>query len=121
MWLNRTSVLAQKSRFRGDRKVGAMRGSIDPEGTEIEAIHDLVDFSGKKVLEVGCGDGRLTWRYAERAAEALALDPNAEKIQRATDNTPDPLRSRVHFRVADIADADLADQAFDVAILSHSL
>ena len=37
-----------------------MRVSIDPEGTEIEAIHDLVDFSGKKVLEVGCGDGRMT-------------------------------------------------------------
>ena len=98
-----------------------MRGSIDPEGTETEAIHDLVDFSGKKVLEVGCGDGRLTWRYADRAAEALALDPNAEKIQRAIDNTPQSLRSKVGFRVADIADAALADQAYDVAILAHSL
>ncbi len=98
-----------------------MRTKIDPEGTEIEAIHDLVDFSGKKVLEVGCGDGRLTWRYADRAAEALALDPNAEKIHRAIANTRESHRSKVEFRVANVADAELPDQAFDVAVLSHSL
>jgi ubiquinone/menaquinone biosynthesis C-methylase UbiE len=98
-----------------------MRDSIDPEGTEIEVIHELVDFSGKKVLEVGCGDGRLTRRYADRAALVLALDPNSEKIERAIDSTPEPLRSKVRFRVADIADAELAQQAFEVAILSHSL
>ena len=84
-----------------------MRDSIDPEGTEIEVIHKLVDFSGKEVLEVGCGDGRMTWRYADRAALALALDPDAEKIERAIDSTPEPLRSKVRFRVADIADAEL--------------
>jgi len=98
-----------------------MRDSIDPEGTEIEVIHELVDFSGKKVLEVGCGDGRLTRRYADGAALVLALDPNAEKIERAIDGTPGPLLSKVRFRVADIADAEIAQQAFEVAILSHSL
>jgi 2-polyprenyl-3-methyl-5-hydroxy-6-metoxy-1,4-benzoquinol methylase len=98
-----------------------MRVSIDPEGTEVEVIHELVDFSGKTVLEVGCGDGRMTGRYADRAALVLAIDPNAEKIQRAIDSTPEPLRSKVRFRVADIADAELAQQAYDVAILSHSL
>lgn len=98
-----------------------MRDPIDPEGTEIEVIHELVDFSGKKVLEVGCGDGRMTRRYADRAVLVLALDPDAEKIERAIDSTPEPLRSKVRFRVADIADAELAQQAFEVAILSHSL
>jgi ubiquinone/menaquinone biosynthesis C-methylase UbiE len=98
-----------------------MRVSIDPEGTEIEVIHELVDFSGKKVLEVGCGDGRMTRRYAHRAALVLALDPNAEKIERAIDGTPEPLRTKVRFGVADIADAELAQRAFEVAILSHSL
>jgi 2-polyprenyl-3-methyl-5-hydroxy-6-metoxy-1,4-benzoquinol methylase len=102
-------------------KVGGMKVSIDPEGTEIEVIHELVDFSGKKVLEVGCGDGRMTRRYADRVAFVLALDPNAEKIERAIDSTPEPFRSKVRFRVADIADAELAQQAFEVAILSHSL
>jgi ubiquinone/menaquinone biosynthesis C-methylase UbiE len=98
-----------------------MRASIDPEGTEIEVINEMVDFWGKNVLEVGCGDGRMTRRYADRAALVLALDPNAEKIERAIDSTPEALRSKVHFRVADIADAELAQQSFHVAILSHSL
>jgi cyclopropane fatty-acyl-phospholipid synthase-like methyltransferase len=38
----------------------------DPEGSEIQALFDLyTDWGGKSVLEIGSGDGRLTWRYAE--------------------------------------------------------
>ena len=65
-----------------------MGSPIDPEGTEITVIHELVDFSGADVLEVGCGDGRLTWRYAGQAATVLAMDMNEEKIERATAATP---------------------------------
>ena len=100
-----------------------MRVSIDPEGTEIGVIHDLVEFAGKRVLEVGCGDGRLTWRYADQAASVLALDTNQEKIQQAMVSTPGRFQSKVDFLVADITDADLElpQEAFEVAILSHSL
>ncbi|MEX2623103.1 MAG: class I SAM-dependent methyltransferase [Acidimicrobiia bacterium] len=100
-----------------------MSFSIDPEETEIRVIHELVDFSTKTVLEVGCGDGRMTWRYSERTASVLALDTNEEKIERAVGNTPEELRSRVRFVVADITDAalELPPDAFEVAILSHSL
>ncbi|HEX9866522.1 MAG TPA: class I SAM-dependent methyltransferase [Acidimicrobiia bacterium] len=100
-----------------------MTVSIDPEGTEIGVIHELVDVSGKAVLEVGCGDGRMTWRYAEQTASVLALDTNEEKIEDAIRNTPEALRSKVRFIVADITDAelDLLRDGFEVAILSHSL
>lgn len=100
-----------------------MRVSIDPEGTEIGVIHELVEFAGKRVLEVGCGDGRMTWRYADQASSILALDTNDVKIQRAIGSTPERLRSKVDFLVADITDAELElpQEAFEVAILSHSL
>jgi 2-polyprenyl-3-methyl-5-hydroxy-6-metoxy-1,4-benzoquinol methylase len=98
-----------------------MSSPIDPEGTEITVIHELVDFSGADVLEVGCGDGRLTWRYAEEAATVLAMDMNGEKIERARAATPASLRSKTRFMVADIADVELSPDAYDVAILSHSL
>ena len=39
---------------------GVMGSPIDPEGIEIKEIHELVDYSDADVLEVGCGDGRLT-------------------------------------------------------------
>jgi cyclopropane fatty-acyl-phospholipid synthase-like methyltransferase len=38
---------------------------IDPEGNETDALFALVELEGQEVLEIGCGDGRLTWRYAE--------------------------------------------------------
>ena len=45
-----------------------MIGTHDPEGVERRTIHDLVDFNGKGVFEVGCGEGRMTWLYADAAA-----------------------------------------------------
>jgi len=98
-----------------------MSSSIDPEDTEITVIHQLVDFSGTDVLEVGCGDGRLTWRYAEEADTVLAMDMNGEKIERAAETIPASLRPKVSFVVTDIAKVDLSPDAYDVAILSHSL
>ena len=46
----------------------------DPEGAEVEALAALAVFSGKRVLEVGCGDGRLTWLYAHEAASVLGCE-----------------------------------------------
>ena len=98
-----------------------MSVSIDPEGTELGVMHQLVDFSGKTVLEIGCGDGRLTSRYADQAASVLAIDPNEEKIGRAIESAPEAFGTKVRFLVADITTVELPDQIFDVAILAHSL
>jgi cyclopropane fatty-acyl-phospholipid synthase-like methyltransferase len=56
---------------------------IDPEGNETAALFDLVDLEGREVLEIGCGDGRLTWRYADRAAHVTAIEPFEDAIARA--------------------------------------
>ena len=50
-----------------------MNETVDPEGNETRVIHELVDFAGQRVLEIGCGDGRLIWRYADSAATVLGL------------------------------------------------
>jgi ubiquinone/menaquinone biosynthesis C-methylase UbiE len=95
--------------------------AIDPEGNETRVLHQMIDFGGKDILEIGCGDGRLTWRYAERAQSVLALDPKAERIEKGIASTPEALKPVVTFRVADIAHASLPKETFDVAILSWSL
>jgi 2-polyprenyl-3-methyl-5-hydroxy-6-metoxy-1,4-benzoquinol methylase len=94
---------------------------IDPEGIETGVIHELVDFSGADVLEVGCGDGRLTWRYAEKTTSVLGLDPDEEEIRKAIEATPPFLRSKVRFLVSDVTDHELPSDAYDVVILAHSL
>lgn len=95
--------------------------AIDPEGNETRMLHDLVDFAGKDVLEVGCGDGRMTWRYADRARSVLGIDPNGQWIAKARAAIPPALQSIVRFRVGDIAHARLRRAAFDAAILSWCL
>lgn len=96
----------------------------DPEQAETRAIHELVEFSDRDVLEVGCGDGRLTWRYADRTRSVLALDPDAAAIEQARahlDDLPEERRPRVIFQVADITHEALPAAAFDVALLAWSL
>jgi hypothetical protein len=39
-----------------------MAWRIDPEGVEPRALARLAPVDGLRVLELGCGDGRLTFR-----------------------------------------------------------
>lgn len=96
---------------------------VEPEHNETRALFDLVDFTAQHVLEIGCGDGRLTWRYADRAAHVTAIDPFAEGITRARENLPSELRGRVEFHHIAFEDFAAASKpsAFDTAILSWSL
>ena len=95
--------------------------TIDPEETETRILHELVDFHDKDVVEVGCGNGRMTWRYAERARFVLALDPNEALIAEARQQMPERLQSMVSFLTGDAQSVGLPEQGFDVAILSWSL
>jgi 2-polyprenyl-3-methyl-5-hydroxy-6-metoxy-1,4-benzoquinol methylase len=96
---------------------------VDPENNEPRALFALVDFNGQHVLEIGCGDGRLTWRYAGKAEHVTAIDAFADGITRAKENMPDVLRDRVEFRhtAFDEFVADSESSTSDIAILSWSL
>jgi 2-polyprenyl-3-methyl-5-hydroxy-6-metoxy-1,4-benzoquinol methylase len=92
----------------------------DPEGTEARILGETADFTGARVLEVGCGDGRLTWLYAPRAESVLGLDPDEEQIALARSATPPELADRVQFEVGEAEDLSRT-AVFDVAFLSWSL
>jgi ubiquinone/menaquinone biosynthesis C-methylase UbiE len=93
----------------------------DPEDTESRALHDYAEFSGQRVLEIGCGDGRLTWRYADRAASVVAIDPQADDIAIALEDCPAALRHKITFRAIRLDELDLPAEKFDLALLSWSL
>jgi ubiquinone/menaquinone biosynthesis C-methylase UbiE len=95
--------------------------TLDPEERETDVIHALIDFSGKDVLEIGCGDGRMTWRYAARTRSVLGLDPVVASIDQARADTPADLRATARFEVGDITSVALPTAAFDVVALSWSL
>jgi ubiquinone/menaquinone biosynthesis C-methylase UbiE len=94
---------------------------IDPEGAEIKALRALGSLEGARVLEIGCGDGRLTVGFAPIARSVLALDPRAEALAKARRNLPVSLAQRVRFEIGSILDLDCAPASFDVALFSHSL
>ena len=47
---------------------------LDPEGAHVSALRRLGEFRGQRILELGCGDGRLTVGIAADAARVLAFD-----------------------------------------------
>ena len=96
----------------------------DPEENEIRALlKHTGSFEGKSVLEIGCGDGRLTWRYAGDTAHVTGIDPDMERYQRALADFPTQLKSKVELHnigLDDFADRTHTDQ-YDIAILAWSL
>jgi 2-polyprenyl-3-methyl-5-hydroxy-6-metoxy-1,4-benzoquinol methylase len=95
---------------------------LDPEGYETAALnHLLPDLQGRRVLEVGCGDGRLTLRYAERAGSVLAIDPDPTAIATFSDEIPFALRRHVDMRAGTIVTLGEPDRSFDVVLFAWSL
>jgi 2-polyprenyl-3-methyl-5-hydroxy-6-metoxy-1,4-benzoquinol methylase len=96
---------------------------IDPEGQETDALFDLVGVDGREVLEIGCGDGRLTWRYADRTAHVTAIDPFEAAIARANRRLREMPNERIEFRQVAFEDFAASSDAdvVDVALLSWSL
>ena len=63
-------------------------------GVETSAIAELVSLDGKRVLDVGCGEGRLTTFAAQRAATVYAFDPNTEDVAAARRSLTSEQRKR---------------------------
>jgi len=94
---------------------------IDPERNEVRALRAAAAWKGWRVLEIGCGDGRLSLRLAGLGARVEGIDTNAELVRKARGSLPGRFAGRVRYGVARGEDLRFPDETFDVALFSWSL
>ncbi|HMK09703.1 MAG TPA: class I SAM-dependent methyltransferase [Anaerolineales bacterium] len=98
-----------------------MTSAFDPEGREAAALAGVAELTGARVLEVGVGDGRLTWSYAARARSIVGIDPDPEAVSYLLEDRPPGLWDRIAGVVAEAERLPFARERFDAAVLAWSL
>jgi ubiquinone/menaquinone biosynthesis C-methylase UbiE len=94
---------------------------LDPEGMHLASLRKLASLKGASVLEVGCGEGRLTAGIAEEAAGVLAFDPDAHAVANAKARLAAEFDERVTFRVGSAREIEIPRTQYDIVVFSWSL
>lgn len=89
---------------------------IDPISEEIRALDAFGAFAGSTLLEVGCGDGRLTAGMAARVPRLLGIDPSREALRQAA-----AAAGRAQLCRASGERLPFADRSFETIVFSLSL
>lgn len=97
----------------------------DPENIEGKTLRRLLDFQDKCVLEVGCGEGRLTFKYAAAAKFVAAFDVDMDALRVARVDAKIKAGSQSEdfgtFACASARHIPFSKEKFDIAILAWSL
>jgi ubiquinone/menaquinone biosynthesis C-methylase UbiE len=93
----------------------------DPERNEAKFLHTFADFTDKRVLEVGCGEGRMTWQYAKGTHRTIGIDPDPDALRIASVDRPSELEHNVLFACAASEYLPFSKETFDIAVLAWSL
>jgi 2-polyprenyl-3-methyl-5-hydroxy-6-metoxy-1,4-benzoquinol methylase len=100
---------------------GTELSAYPPDGFELRLIERFVSLRDKRVLEIGCGDGRLTFQYAPRASSVLAIEPDPASVEEAVLQQNRRRLPHVRFRNQAIERLPVRGAPFDVALFSWSL
>ncbi len=93
----------------------------DPEGNESKTLKEVANFKDQRVLEIGCGDGRLTRKYSRLVRNVIGIDIDAQELRIANFENSADLRNRVFFVRSDSISLPFPKNSFDLALLSWSL
>src|SRR4029077_1344072 len=76
---------------------------------------------GKRVLDLGCGDGRFALGVASLAMSVEGIDPDPEAIDAAKRTARRAGVANVHFATGMAQHLEYPDASFEVVILSWTL
>jgi ubiquinone/menaquinone biosynthesis C-methylase UbiE len=83
----------------------------------LQTIETVIAFAGKRVLEIGCGNGSRTIQIAERCREVIATDPNEDLIAQAK---AEQSRPNISYNVASADALSFDPHIFDVVFFTLS-
>ncbi len=96
------------------QKFDGMRSPIDAYAA---SIVELGDIHGRKVLDMGCGDGWLSIILAKRGGSIAGYDISAGAIETAKQRAvANDVAKSTEFKVASAYDTGYPDNYFDIAI-----
>ena len=98
-----------------------MATEIDPAGVMPRAVLEAADFRGAGVLEVGAGDGRLTFQYAAQPRSVVGIDSKEPDIRTASQRSDVERRGDVQFVCASATALPFAAERFEIVLLASSL
>jgi len=81
-------------------------------------ILDLVGpVEGRRILDLGCGDGLLTWTLADRGARAVGIDVDRAMLDVASARSVRIQRQRPRFVEGRTEQLPFPDASFDVVVI----
>ena len=92
----------------------------DLERNETKYLHKFTDFAEKRGLEIGCGEGRLTWQYAKQTRSTVGIDLDADALRVASIDRPSDLEKKISFSRAMSEQLPFSKETFDFAIFAWS-
>ena len=92
--------------------LGAVTEAIEPR-----LLHQLIGVvEGKRVLDLGCGDGLLTAALAERGARTVGIDIDRSMLRAAVARTDPGQREPARFVEGRLEQLPFRDAMFDVVV-----
>jgi len=79
-------------------------------------ITEAIDITDKKVLEIGCGDGRITHLLHKNSKNITAIDPDEGSIDKARKNYP-----AINFQTGTGENLDFDNASCDIVVFTLSL
>lgn len=88
----------------------------DKDHKQIAMIERCMPIKGRNVLEIGCGDGRISVILARDAQKYIAIDPDGEAIKAARLRT-----NHIDFQIGTGEDLPFPDASFQIVLFILSL
>lgn len=101
--------------------INLMATEVDPARVMPQTILQAADLRGARILEVGAGDGRLTFQYASEARSVIGIDTTELDIRSAVAAPRMEIRGQVQFLCASATALPFSAEQFEIVLLASSL